>query len=71
MRPLVLLGILLLGLGAIVLFRGLSFTSQRSVLRIGKFETTLEEKRAVPAWVGGVLVVGGLGLLLVGAGRRP
>ena len=66
MRSLTLIGILLTGLGGFILFRGLTYSSQRSVLKLGDFEATFEEKRAVPAWLGGL--VGGL-VCLGGRGR--
>jgi hypothetical protein len=68
MRSLTLIGILLTGLGEFILFRGLTYSSQRSVLKLGDFEATLEEKRAVPAWLGGLALVGGLVYLGVGLG---
>ena len=69
MRPLSLVGLVLVAAGAFVLLRGLSFTSQKSVLKVGDFQASVEEHRAVPAWVGGVLVAAGL-LLIVGGSRR-
>jgi hypothetical protein len=70
MRSLTLIGILLTGLGGFILFRGLTYSSQRSVLKLGDFEATFEEKRAVPAWLGGLALVGGLVCLGVGVGLR-
>jgi hypothetical protein len=66
MKPQVILGIVLVGLGAFVVLRGLSYGSGRSVVRVGDFQASVEEQRAIPTWVGGIAVVGGL--LLVGAG---
>jgi len=64
-----IVGIVLAGLGAFILLRGVSYGSQRSVLRVGDdFRASVEERRAIPTWVGGVAIVGGL--LLVGAGMR-
>lgn len=69
MKPQVIAGIVLVVLGALVLFTGgLSFGSQRSVMRVGDVEVSAEEQRVIPAWVGGVAIVGGL--LLVGTGVR-
>jgi hypothetical protein len=70
MRPLSLAGIALVALGAFVLVRGLSFTSQKSVVKVGDFQATVEEHRTVPAWVGGLAVAGGLVLLVAGSRRR-
>jgi hypothetical protein len=68
MRPTTIAGILLLALGAFILFRGLSYTSNRSVLKVGEFQASVEERRTVPDWAGGLIAVAGIGLLV--AGRR-
>jgi uncharacterized membrane protein len=68
MRPLALVGILLLVLGAFVLFRGVSYKSKDEVLRVGDLKASVEEKHAVPTWVGGVAVIAGL--VLIGAGMK-
>jgi hypothetical protein len=70
MRPLTLVGLALLVLGGFVLLRGLSYTSQKSVLKVGDFNATVEERQAVPPWVGAAAVVGGIVLLVVGSRRR-
>ncbi len=68
MKPQVIVGIVLVALGAFILLRGLTFGSQRSVMRVGDLQASVEERRTVPPWVGGVAIVGGL--VLVGAGVR-
>jgi hypothetical protein len=70
MRPLTLAGLALLLLGGFILFRGLSYTSQKSVLKVGDFHATMEERQTVPPWVGAVGVVGGIVLLVAGSRRR-
>ena len=70
MRPLTIAGLLLLVLGGFVLLRGLSFTSQKSVLKVGDFQASVEERREVPPWLGAVAVAGGIALLLAGTRRR-
>ena len=71
MRPQVLLGVLLLAVGAVIVLHGLTAGTQRSVIRVGDVQTSVETQRSVPTWVGGFAIVGGA--LLVGAGlrRRP
>jgi drug/metabolite transporter (DMT)-like permease len=68
MKPQLIAGILLVALGAFIVLRGLNYGSQRSVLRVGEFQTSVEEQRAIPSWLGVVAIVGGM--LLVGAGAR-
>jgi hypothetical protein len=66
---LIVLGILLIALGGYVLLEGLSYTSERSTVRIGEVEASLEQKKAVPGWIGGIGVVAGL-ILVVAGGRK-
>lgn len=68
MKPQLLLGIIIAGLGAFIVLRGFNYPWQRSVVKVGDFQASVQEERAVPTWVGGVAIVGGL--LLVGAGLR-
>ena len=70
MKPFIMAGILLAVLGAFVLFRGLTYPSQRSVMRVGDFQVSAEVQRAVPTWVGGVAIVCGVLLLGAGLGKR-
>lgn len=70
MRPLSLVGILLLVVGAFIVFRGMTYKSRNEVLRVGDLKASVEEKRAVPTWVGGVAIVAGIALLAAGMKRR-
>jgi len=70
MRPLTLAGLVLLTLGGFVLFRGLSYTSRQTVLKVGDFQTTMEERRTVPAWIGALAIAGGVVLLISGRRRN-
>jgi uncharacterized membrane protein len=68
MRPLTLVGILLLALGAFILFRGMSYKSKDEVLRVGDLKASVEEKHAVPTWAGGAAIIAGV--VLIGAGMK-
>jgi len=68
MKGLVLAGILVAALGIYILMRGLSVTTSDTLVEVGGLKASVEEKRAVPSWVGVAAIVGGL--LLVGAGAR-
>lgn len=68
MKPLGLVGILLIVVGVIALAYGgyTSFTTKENVAKLGPLEINKEEKRSVPTGpiVGGLCLVGGI-LLLV------
>jgi len=70
MKLLTLVGIVLIALGGFILVRGLSYSSDRSVLKVGEFQATLEEKRAVPAWAGALAIIGGIVLVIAGSRRQ-
>ena len=70
MRPQALVGIILLVLGAFVLFRGMSYKSKDEVLHVGDVKASVEQRHAVPTWAGGVALVAGLVLLAGGMKRR-
>ena len=70
MKPQMIIGIVLAGLGAFILIRGLTYGSSRSVMRVGDLQASVEERRTIPPWVGGAAVVGGLILVGTGVGRR-
>ncbi|MBA2458583.1 MAG: hypothetical protein H0V43_06455 [Gemmatimonadales bacterium] len=66
----VVVGIILLALGGFIVFRGLSYSSDRSVLKVGDLEASVEERRSVPVWAGGLAAAAGLVLIAAGARRR-
>jgi len=71
MKPAMLAGIVLILAGSFVVFRGLTYTSDRSVLKIGDLEASVQEKKEVPAWVGAVALAGGAALLVGSLRKRP
>jgi hypothetical protein len=70
MRPQALIGIVLIILGAFVVFRGMSYSSKDEVLRVGDVKASVESKKAVPTWAGGIAIVAGVVLLAAGMKRR-
>lgn len=68
MKPQLIAGVLLAVLGAFIVFRGLSYGSDHSVIQVGDMKASVDARRSVPTWVGGVAIVGGV--LLIGAGVR-
>ncbi len=69
MKPLLLVGIVLIGLGAWVVSGRATIRSQQGVLELGEFRATMDQRRPVPAWIGVIAIVAGVGCLL-SAGRR-
>lgn len=68
MRVSLVLGILLVAAGTFVAARGFSYTSRESVLKVGQFEATVQEKRTISPWFGVGAIATGLVIIL--AGRR-
>jgi UDP-N-acetylmuramyl pentapeptide phosphotransferase/UDP-N-acetylglucosamine-1-phosphate transferase len=70
MRPQALIGIVLLALGAFIVFRGMSYSSRDEVLKVGDIKASVESKKAIPTWAGGVAIVAGIVLIAAGMKRR-
>lgn len=69
MRPLGILGVILIVAGVVVLaLRGVSYTKDRDTVSVGPLSVSAEEKGFVSPAVGAVAVVAGL--VLVAVGRR-
>jgi drug/metabolite transporter (DMT)-like permease len=68
MKPVAIVGVVLIVLGAVILFTGGLGFGSRTMMRVGDLQMSAEEQRAVPPWVGGVAIVGGL--LVIGVGVR-
>jgi hypothetical protein len=69
MRVLQILGAILMVGGLFVLIKSPSYSSEKSLLKIGDVEAKLSREHAIPPWVGGGIVAGVL-LIVVGA-RKP
>ena len=69
MKPLALVGVLLIALGVIgLVVENVSFTERKTVLDVGPIKVQADEQRVVPipTIVGIIAVVVGLGLVFVG-----
>ncbi|HET9233475.1 MAG TPA: hypothetical protein VFP10_04990 [Candidatus Eisenbacteria bacterium] len=71
MKLVQLVGILCILAGAFVLIRGFTYTKQENVIEIGDLKAGVQEKKSVPAWVGGLGIVAGIGLVVIGARSKP
>ncbi|MEO5824524.1 MAG: DUF3185 domain-containing protein [Gemmatimonadales bacterium] len=70
MRPLTILGILLILGGGVVLIRGLNMTTKREVADVGPIQVTTTETKSVPSWIGAIAAVAGVALVLAGSGKK-
>jgi len=73
MKPITWIGILLVIVGALALaYQGISYTRHEKVLDIGPIQATAEkhERIPLPPILGGLVLVGGVTLLVIGARRK-
>jgi hypothetical protein len=70
MRVLQVLGALLILGGLYVLIGSFSYSSEKSLLKIGDVEAKVSQQHAIPPWVGGAGIAAGVILIVVGA-RKP
>lgn len=69
MRPLGIVGVILIIAGVVVLaLKGISYTKDRDAVKIAGVEIAKEDKGFVPPYVGIIAVVAGV--VLVAAGRK-
>jgi drug/metabolite transporter (DMT)-like permease len=66
MRPISIVGILLMLLGIFVLARGGGFTTQKDVVKVGDVKLTAPEEHSVPPWTGAVALVAGVAMAMAG-----
>jgi hypothetical protein len=73
MKPVTLVGILLVILGALALaYQGISYTRQEKIFDVGPIHATAETHKEIPLppILGGLMLVGGAGLLVMGARQK-
>ncbi|HEY0747549.1 MAG TPA: hypothetical protein VGD63_12670 [Steroidobacteraceae bacterium] len=68
MRGLQILGAVLIVGGLFVLIRSPSYSSEKSVLKIGDVEAKVSQEHVIPPWAGGIAVAAGV--VLIFAARR-
>lgn len=70
MRILQIVGALLIAGGLFVLIKSPTYSSDKSVFKIGDLEARVAQEHTIPAWLGGAVLAAGLVLIVVGA-RKP
>ena len=72
MKPTVLVGIVLIVLGAIALaYQGITYTTREKVIDVGPLKATVEKQKTIPLppVLGAVALAGGIVLVIVGRRR--
>ncbi len=67
MRILQIVGAILIAGGLFLLIKPPSYSSEKSVFKIGDVEAKVAQEHPVPPWVGGAALAAGVVLLVVGA----
>jgi drug/metabolite transporter (DMT)-like permease len=67
MRILQILGALLIAGGLFVLIKAPSYSSDKSLFKIGDVEAKVAQEHAIPPWAGGAALAAGVVLIVVGA----
>jgi hypothetical protein len=70
MRPIAIIGAVLIVLGGIVVvLQGVSYVRDREQVRVGPIEVVAEERGFISPVVGGIVLAAGVVLLLIGQRR--
>ena len=67
MRILQVVGALLIAGGLFVLIKAPSYSSDKSLFKIGDVEAKVAQEHAIPPWAGGAALAAGVVLIVVGA----
>ena len=70
MKPMILIGILLIVLGGLALaYQGFNYTHRERVMDVGPMHVTREDhdRVSLPPIIGGLVLVGGIALVFIGA----
>jgi hypothetical protein len=70
MRPLAILGVILLIVGGLILSGRLSRKSSETLLEVGGVKAEVEDSKAFPQWTGILALVAGVGLIAAGARKK-
>jgi hypothetical protein len=70
MRILQIVGALLIAGGLFVLIKAPTYSSDKSVFKIGDVEARVAQEHAIPPWLGGAALAAGVVLVVVGV-RKP
>ena len=66
MRAIQIIGALLIAGGLYVLIKSPSYSSGKSLFKVGTVEATVQEEHVIPPWAGGVALAAGVVLVVAG-----
>jgi drug/metabolite transporter (DMT)-like permease len=66
MRPMTIIGALLVAAGLYVVINGASFTRDKTVLKVGPLEADVKQQQTIPPWAGAIGIVVGIGCIVAG-----
>jgi drug/metabolite transporter (DMT)-like permease len=67
MRAIQILGALLIAGGLYVLIKAPSYSSDKSLFKVGDVQATVQQSHEIPAWAGGAALAAGVVLVVVGS----
>lgn len=67
MRILQIMGAVLIAGGLFVLVKGASYSSEKSVFKIGDVEAKVSQQHSIPPWTGAAALAAGVVLIVIGA----
>jgi uncharacterized membrane protein len=73
MKPLIWIGILLIVVGALALaYQGIDYTREKNILDVGSVHVTAKthERLSLPPILGGLVLIGGVIVLVMGASNK-
>ena len=74
MKPIMLVGMVLIVLGVVALaYQGVTYTSREKIIDLGPIQATHETKKTIPLSpiLGGFALAGGVVLVILGAKKKP
>jgi hypothetical protein len=70
MRAVQIIGAILIAGGLYILVKSPSYSSDKSLFKVGQVEATVQQSHEIPAWAGGVALAAGVVLVVTGFRKR-
>jgi hypothetical protein len=70
MRIIQIVGAIMIAGGLYVLIKAPTYSSDKSIFKVGEVEAKIRQEQTVPPWVGGAALTAGVVLVVVGVRSR-